>query len=91
MHDALAAVLAVLLYRSAADLVRFVNASPAADRHEPQPEDHSGPLGHATLAETMDTYGHLFADTDDLGRTAVDQALRPVLAEPGRNRARWFR
>ena len=25
-------------------------------------------LGHATLAETMDTYGHLFADTEDLGR-----------------------
>jgi Phage integrase family len=42
-------------------------------------------LGHATLAETMDTYGHLFADTEDLGRTAIDQVLRPVLTEPGRN------
>jgi hypothetical protein len=27
-------------------------------------------LCHATLAETMDTYGRLFADTDDLGRAA---------------------
>jgi integrase len=42
-------------------------------------------LGHATLAETMDTYGHLFADTEDLGRTAIDQVLRPVLTEPERN------
>jgi integrase len=42
-------------------------------------------MGHATLAETMDTYGHLFADTEDLGRTAVDQALRPLFAEQTRN------
>jgi integrase len=42
-------------------------------------------LGHATLAETMETYGHLFADTEDLGRTAIDQVLRPVLTEPERN------
>jgi integrase len=32
-------------------------------------------LGHATLAETMDTYGHRFPDSEDLGRTAVDLAL----------------
>src|SRR5690348_15694532 len=25
-------------------------------------------LGHATTAETMDTYGHLFPDSEDLGR-----------------------
>jgi len=35
LHDVLAAVLAVLLYRPAADLVRFVTASPAARRHYP--------------------------------------------------------
>jgi integrase len=35
-------------------------------------------LGHATLAETMDTYRHLFPDAEDLGRTAVDLALAPV-------------
>ncbi len=43
-------------------------------------------LGHATIAETMDTYGHLFPDSEDLGRTAVDQALAPTLAEQDRNR-----
>jgi integrase len=42
-------------------------------------------MGHATLAETMDTYGHLFNDADDLGRAAVDQLLRPELTEPERN------
>ncbi len=44
-------------------------------------------LGHATMAETMDTYGHLFPDAEDLGRTAVDQALAPALAEQNRNRS----
>jgi integrase len=44
-------------------------------------------LGHATIAETMDTYGHLFPDAEDLGRTAVDQALAPALAEQERNRS----
>jgi integrase len=39
-------------------------------------------LGHATIAETMDTYGHLFPDSEDLGRAAVDDAL----AVPWRNR-----
>ncbi len=29
-------------------------------------------LGHATIAETMDTYGHLFPDADDAGRGADD-------------------
>jgi integrase len=43
-------------------------------------------LGHATIAETMDTYGHLFPDAEDLGRTAVDQALAPALTEQDRNR-----
>jgi Phage integrase family len=38
-------------------------------------------LGHATIAETMDTYGHLFSDSDDLGRGAVDDALAGALAE----------
>ena len=42
-------------------------------------------LGHATIAETMDTYGHLFPDAEDLGRGAVDDALARALAEQGRN------
>jgi hypothetical protein len=32
-------------------------------------------LGHATIAETMGTYGHLFPDQDDLGRGAIDALL----------------
>jgi integrase len=40
-------------------------------------------LGHATIAETMDTYGHLFPDADDLGRGVIDAAFgdaRPMCA-----------
>ena len=36
-------------------------------------------LGHVTVAETMDTYGHLFQDADDLGIKAVDEILGPLL------------
>ena len=43
-------------------------------------------LGHATIAETMDTYGHLFPDAGDLGRGAIDAVLRNALAEQKRNR-----
>lgn len=32
-------------------------------------------LGHATMAETMDTYGHLFPDAEDAGRGALDAML----------------
>ncbi|HYB14849.1 MAG TPA: tyrosine-type recombinase/integrase, partial [Streptosporangiaceae bacterium] len=44
-------------------------------------------LGHASIAETMDTYGHLFPDSEDLGRGAVEAALGDVLAEQERNRS----
>ena len=44
-------------------------------------------LGHATVSETMDTYGHLFQDAEDLGSRAVDEALAPALEEQRRNRA----
>lgn len=44
-------------------------------------------LGHGTIAETMDTYGHLFPDSEGLGRGAVESALGEVLAEQGRNRS----
>ncbi|MCK2217593.1 site-specific integrase [Actinomadura sp. ATCC 31491] len=43
-------------------------------------------LSHATIAETMDTYGHLFPDQDDLGRGAIDALLLPSITEQGRNR-----
>ena len=32
-------------------------------------------LGHASAAETMDTYGHLYPDTDQSTRTAIDAAF----------------
>jgi len=33
------------------------------------------PLGHATAAETLDTYGHLWPDSDDRTRQAASTAL----------------
>jgi integrase len=42
-------------------------------------------MGHATMAETMETYGHLFPDSEDLGRGAVDDALGTAQAEQERN------
>jgi integrase len=44
-------------------------------------------LGHASITETMDTYGHLFPDSEDLGRGAVEAALGDALAEQERNRS----
>lgn len=35
-------------------------------------------LGHATAAETLDTYGHLWPDDDDRIRAAVDAAFDPI-------------
>jgi integrase len=43
-------------------------------------------LGHATISETMDTYGHLFPDAEDLGRGAIDAVLAVAPTEQGRNR-----
>jgi site-specific recombinase XerD len=42
-------------------------------------------LGHATIAETMDTYGHLFPDAEDLGRGAIDAIFAETPTEQGRN------
>jgi integrase len=39
-------------------------------------------LGHATMAETMDTYGHLFPDAEDHGRGALDTLLGSALVPP---------
>ena len=43
-------------------------------------------LGHATISETMDTYGHLFPDAGDLGRGVTDRALAAARAEQDRSR-----
>ena len=45
-------------------------------------------LGHATISETMDTYGHLFPDSEDLGRGVVDKAIERARTEQRRNSGR---
>ena len=42
-------------------------------------------LGHATIKETMDTYGHLFPESEDLGRGAIDAMLTSAPTEQERN------
>jgi hypothetical protein len=42
-------------------------------------------LGHATITETMDTYGHLFPDAEDLGRGAIDAIFAVTPTEQERN------
>ncbi|GGP84515.1 tyrosine-type recombinase/integrase [Streptosporangium pseudovulgare] len=32
-------------------------------------------MGHASITETMDTYGHLYPESDEATRTAIDDAL----------------
>ena len=39
-------------------------------------------LGHATVAETMDTYGHLFPDASEQGRGALDAMFAPADVRP---------
>lgn len=36
-------------------------------------------LGHASIQETFDTYGHLWPDSDDSTRVAVERTLGPLL------------
>jgi len=42
-------------------------------------------LGHATITETMDTYGHLFPDAEDVGRGAIDAIFAVAATEQRRN------
>ncbi|RSN50859.1 tyrosine-type recombinase/integrase [Actinomadura sp. WAC 06369] len=42
-------------------------------------------LGHATMAETWDTYGHLFPDDAEIGRGAIESLLGSASPEPRRN------
>jgi integrase len=39
-------------------------------------------LGHATMAETMDTYGHLFPGASEHGRSALDAMFAPAGVRP---------
>ena len=43
-------------------------------------------LGHATADETLNTYAHLWPDTEDRSRTAVDVGLAPALTAQRRPR-----
>jgi integrase len=40
-------------------------------------------LGHASASETLDTYSHLWPDSDDRTRTAVDSVLSADLVRTG--------
>jgi hypothetical protein len=51
------------------------------------PKEIQSRLGHATITETMDTYGHLFPDADEHGRGALDVAFALADAGQGRRRA----
>jgi hypothetical protein len=46
-------------------------------------------LGHTTITETMDTYGHLFPDAEDLGRGAIDAIFAMAPTEQERNQKTW--
>jgi hypothetical protein len=46
-------------------------------------------LGYATITETMDTYGHLFPDAENLGRRAIDAIFAVALTEQERNQEGW--
>jgi integrase len=39
-------------------------------------------LGHKSALETLDTYGHLWPDSEDQTRKAVDEALGGLAASP---------
>lgn len=45
----------------------------------PNPKVIQSRLGHATIAETMDTYGHPFPDDEDLGRGAIESVIKPAI------------
>jgi len=40
-------------------------------------------LGHASAVETLDTYSHLWPDSDDRTRDAIDSALGSTADEGG--------
>jgi integrase len=56
-------------------------------RHSESVKTVQARLGHASAAETLDTYSHLWPDSDDRTREAVDQAFKiePAAANSGPN------
>jgi integrase len=51
----------------------YASALIAANLH---PKTIQARLGHASIVETLDTYGHLFPASEEEGRGVLDQALR---------------
>jgi integrase len=43
-------------------------------------------LGHSSIRETLDTYGHLLPDSEDLGRGAIETMIGSATTEQERNR-----
>lgn len=51
----------------------YASALIAANLH---PKTIQARLGHASIVETLDTYGHLFPASEEEGRGVLDEALR---------------
>jgi len=51
-------------------------------RHSESVKTVQARLGHATAAETLDTYSHLWPDSDDRTREAIDEVLGGALVPP---------
>jgi integrase len=62
------------------DLRHFYASTPiAAGLHPKVIQERPG---HATIAETMDTYGHLFPDASEHGRGAIDAMFASADVRP---------
>ncbi len=42
-------------------------------------------LGHKSAMETLDTYGHLWPDSEESTRVTVDRLLGPALGAPAKS------
>jgi integrase len=68
--------------------IRMVGTLPVTSfRHGESVKTVQARLGHANAAETLDTYSHLWPDSDDRTREAVDLVLADFLADSLRTRA----
>ena len=56
-------------------------SSPSASAQLGDGESVKDRLGHASATETLDTYSHLWPDSEDLTRTAVDKVLGVAAAD----------
>jgi integrase len=62
--------------------IRMVGTLPVTSfRHGESVKTVQARLGHANAAETLDTYSHLWPESDDRTREAVDLVLTGFLAD----------